>query len=105
MIRDPEREKMARGELEKLQLQRLQIVAAQVYENVPFYRRTFRDSGVFPDDIRSLADLVKLPFTSKLDFRDNYPFGLTAAPPGTDRPHPFLQWHHGEAGHRAVHPG
>jgi phenylacetate-CoA ligase len=81
MIRDPEHEKMPREDLEKLQLQRLQVKVREVYENVPFYRQSFRDNGVAPDDVRSLADLAKLPFTSKLDFRDNYPFGLTAVPP------------------------
>ncbi len=45
---------------------------------MPFYRRTLKEKGVTPDDIQSLADLTKLPFTSKLDFRDNYPFGLMA---------------------------
>jgi len=81
MIRDPEHEKMPREDLEKLQLQRLQVKVREVYEKVPFYRQSFRDNGVVPDDVRSLADLSRLPFTSKLDFRDNYPFGLTAVPP------------------------
>jgi phenylacetate-CoA ligase len=80
MIRDPEHEQMPRGELEKLQLQRLQAKVREVYEKVPFYRRAFSERGMTPDKIQSLADLVKLPFTSKLDFRDNYPFGLMAVP-------------------------
>ncbi len=80
MIRDPEHEKMPRGELEKLQLQRLQGKVRQVYEAVPFYRQALKEKGVTPDDIRSLSDVARLPFTSKLDFRDNYPFGLMAVP-------------------------
>jgi phenylacetate-CoA ligase len=80
MIRDPEHEKMPRGDLEKLQLERLQDKVRLVYEKVPFYRQAFREKGVTPDDIQTLADLTKLPFTSKLDFRDNYPFGLMAVP-------------------------
>jgi phenylacetate-CoA ligase len=80
MIRDPDHEKMPREELERLQLQRLQAKVGEVYEKVPFYRRAFMEAGVAPDAIRSLADLSKLPFTSKLDFRDNYPFGLMAVP-------------------------
>jgi phenylacetate-CoA ligase len=80
MIRDPEHEQMAREELEKLQLQRLQAKVREVYEKVPFYRRAFSEKGITPDKIQSLADLAKLPFTSKLDFRDNYPFGLMAVP-------------------------
>jgi phenylacetate-CoA ligase len=47
---------------------------------VPFYRKAFKDKGVAPGDIKTLADITRLPFTSKLDFRDNYPFGLTAVP-------------------------
>jgi phenylacetate-CoA ligase len=80
MIRDPEHEKMPRNDLEKLQLERLQAQARLVYEKVPFYRQAFKEKGVTPDDIQTLADLTKLPFTSKLDFRDNYPFGLMAVP-------------------------
>jgi phenylacetate-CoA ligase len=80
MIRDPEHEQMTREDLEKLQLQRLQVKVREVYEKVPFYRRAFGERGMTPDKIQSLADLAKLPFTSKLDFRDNYPFGLMAVP-------------------------
>jgi len=80
MIRDPEHEKMPRKELEKLQLERLQAKAREVYERVPFYRRAFKEREVTPEDIRTLADLTRLPFTTKLDFRDNYPYGLMAVP-------------------------
>ncbi len=80
MIRDPEHEKMPRKDLEQLQLERLQAKVRVVYEKVPFYRQAFKEKGVTPDDIQTLSDLTKLPFTSKLDFRDNYPFGLMAVP-------------------------
>jgi phenylacetate-CoA ligase len=80
MILDPENESMPRETLERLQFERLRAKVGEVYERVPFYRRTLKEKGVTPDDIQSLADLRKLPFTSKLDFRDNYPFGLMAVP-------------------------
>lgn len=80
MIRDPEHEKMSRKQLEKLQLERLQAKVKDVYEKVPFYRRAFKAKGVTPDDIKTMADLKKLPFTSKIDFRDNYPYGLMTVP-------------------------
>ena len=80
MIRDPEHETMPRADLERLQLERLKLKVSEVYNKVPFYRRAFKEKGVTPDDIRTLADLTKLPFTSKLDFRDNYPYGLTVVP-------------------------
>ncbi len=80
MIRDPEHEKMPRKDLEQLQLERLQAKVRVVYEKVPFYRQALKEKGVTPDDIQTLSDLTKLPFTSKLDFRDNYPFGLMAVP-------------------------
>jgi phenylacetate-CoA ligase len=80
MIRDAEHESMPRKDLEKLQLERLKQVVKYVYEKVPFYRRTMKERKVTPDDIKTLADITKLPFTSKVDFRDNYPFGLTCVP-------------------------
>ena len=73
-------ETMPRPELEKLQLQRLQAKAAEVYAKVPFYRQAFQERGITPEHIRSLKDLARLPFTTKLDFRDNYPLGLLAVP-------------------------
>lgn len=80
MIWNPQYETMSRKELEKLQLERLKAQAAHVYEKVPFYRQAFQERGITPDSIRSLADLSKLPFTVKQDFRDNYPTGLVAVP-------------------------
>ena len=76
----PKYELMAREELEELQLRRLKSVAEKVYKNVPFYRRKFQEAGVAPEDIRSLADVIRLPTTRKQDLRDNYPFGLFAVP-------------------------
>ena len=80
MIRDPENEQISRGNLEKLQLERLKAQVAYVAEKSPYYQRSFKEAGVKPGDIQSLNDIAKLPFTSKLDFRDNYPFGLLAVP-------------------------
>lgn len=80
MIRDPEHEKMPRKDLEKLQLERLKAKVKEVYDKVPFYHRAFKEKGVAPEDVSTLSDLAKLPFISKLDFRDNYPFGLTTVP-------------------------
>lgn len=76
----PKYETMKRDELAALQSKRLKKTAASVYENVPFYREKFRQLGIKPDDIRSAADISKLPTTRKTDLRDNYPFGLFAVP-------------------------
>lgn len=73
-------ETLPRAALEALQLKRLQSVAARVYANVPFYRQSFDRVGIKPGDITSLADLQRLPFTTKQDMRDSYPYGLFAAP-------------------------
>lgn len=71
---------MPREELEKLQLERLQKTIERVYYNVPFYRQKFQEVGLVPEDIKSLDDLKKLPFTTKQELRDNYPFGMIAVP-------------------------
>jgi len=76
----PKYELMERRELEELQLRRLKSVAEKVYKNVPFYHQKFQEAGVAPEDIRSLADISRLPTTRKQDLRDNYPFGLFAVP-------------------------
>ena len=76
----PKYELMAREELEELQLRRLKSVAEKVYNSVPFYHRKFQEAGVTPEDIKSLADISRLPTTRKQDLRDNYPFGLFAVP-------------------------
>ena len=73
-------ETMSRGEIEALQLKRLQKTVKRGYEKVEPYRRKMVEAGVKPEDIKSLKDLSKLPFVTKQDMRDNYPFGLFAVP-------------------------
>ncbi len=70
----------SRDEIQSLQLDRLKWSLRHAYDNVPMYRKRFDDAGVHPDDLKSLADLAKFPFTYKSDLRDNYPFGLFAVP-------------------------
>ena len=77
---NPQAETMSREELERLQLARLQTTVRHVYQNVPMYRQRLDEMGVKPEDIRSLADIRRLPFTVKDDLRDNYPFGMFAVP-------------------------
>ena len=71
-------ETLSREELEKIQLERLIDTVNTVYEKVPYYRDKMIEAGVKPSDIKSLKDLQKLPFTTKQDMRDTYPFGLFA---------------------------
>jgi len=75
-----DKECMPREELEQLQLERLQSTLFRVAGHVPFYRRKFRDIGLDPDGFDSLTELANLPFTTKQDLRDNYPYGLFAVP-------------------------
>ncbi len=71
---------MDREEMRKLQSIRLKRVVEHVYHNTPFYRKKMQEMGITPDDIQSIEDITKLPFTVKQDLRDNYPFGLMAVP-------------------------
>lgn len=71
---------MDRGELKQLQLERLQSTLNRVSRNVPLYRKRFEELTLDPDDFLSLDDLRRLPFTTKADIRDNYPYGLFAVP-------------------------
>jgi phenylacetate-CoA ligase len=71
---------MDREQLRELQGEKLKTTARKVYENVPFYKKAFDERGIRPEDIRSVDDVRLLPFTLKSDLRDNYPFGLFAAP-------------------------
>ena len=80
MYYQPELETMSREELEKLQLNRLKDLVKRVYEKIPFYKESFDAAGVKPEDIRSLNDITKLPFTIKQDLRDAYPFKMFAVP-------------------------
>lgn len=73
-------EKASRDELQALQLQRLKWSLQHAYDNSPVYRKKFDAAGVRPDDLTSLADLAKFPFTTKQDLRDNYPYGMFAVP-------------------------
>ncbi len=73
-------ERMDRSELEQLQLERLQAVVNRVYRDVPFYHRKFDQLNIAPEDVQSLADLSKLPFTTKEDLRDGYPYEMFAVP-------------------------
>ena len=73
-------ERTPRAELERLQLARLRALVARAAERVPLYRERLRTAGVRAGDLRSLADLRRLPFTVKADFRDAYPYGLLAVP-------------------------
>lgn len=73
-------EAMPREELKKLQGERLRATAERNYNNVPLYKKRFDELGIKPEDINSIDDIVKLPFTYKQDLRDNYPYGLFACP-------------------------
>ncbi|MEU0128008.1 phenylacetate--CoA ligase PaaK [Streptomyces sp. NPDC006289] len=73
-------ERLGRGELEALQLERLRATLRHAYENVGFYRAAFDRAGLRPEDCRTLGDLARFPFTAKADLRDNYPFGMFAVP-------------------------
>ena len=67
-------------QLQSLQLQRLKAIVQRAYDHVALFRRRLNDAGLTPEDVRSLADITKLPFTVKTDLRDTYPFGLFASP-------------------------
>ncbi len=73
-------ETLTREELDDLQTRRLKDLVSRVYTNVPHYRAKMQEKGILPGDIRSLADLRHLPFTTKSDLRDTYPFGMFASP-------------------------
>jgi phenylacetate-CoA ligase len=78
MIYNEKAECMSAQEKEELQLKRLQVVVKRAYENVPYYRQRLDDAGVSPEDIQTLKDIEKIPFTTKSDLRDAYPFGMFA---------------------------
>ncbi len=80
MIHNPEMECMSREDMRKLQSERLVATVKRCYESVPFYKRKMDELGVKPEDIKSIDDVTKLPFTTKYDLRDEYPFGLQAVP-------------------------
>ena len=74
------KECMSRDDMRRLQSERLKKVVERVYYNCEPYRKRMQEAGVSPADIKSLDDIVKLPFTSKKDLRDYYPFGLLSSP-------------------------
>lgn len=73
-------EKASQDELRALQLQRMKWSLKHAYDNVPHYRRKYDAAGVHPDDLKQLSDLARFPFTTKLDLRDTYPYGMFATP-------------------------
>ncbi len=80
MIWNEEAECMAEDDKEALQLERLQNAVKRAYENVPYYRKRFDRLGIKPEDIQTIKDIEKLPFTTKDDLREAYPFGMFAVP-------------------------
>jgi phenylacetate-CoA ligase len=80
MIYDIEFETLPREALAAIQLRRLRTTLERVYAAVPFYRNRFQEAGITPNDIRTLEDFQQLPFTTKKDLRDNYPYGMFAVP-------------------------
>ena len=91
MYLHPEVETLSRPDIEKLQLKRLKATIDRCMHS-PFYKERFQQCGIKPEDIQSLEDLQKIPFTTKQDLRDHYPFGLCAF--GRGGPSPFFQWYH-----------
>ncbi len=73
-------ETLSREEMNALQLERLKETVKRVYEKVLPYRKKMDEAGIKPEDVKSLDDLKRLPFVTKQDMRDNYPFGLFAVP-------------------------
>ena len=80
MIYNEKYEKMSREDMSTLQLERLQHIVKYAYDNVEFYHKKFDAIGLKPEDIKTLDDIRKIPFTEKSDLRDNYPYGLVAVP-------------------------
>jgi phenylacetate-CoA ligase len=77
---NPEIETMARSDLADLQLEKLKKIVRHAYDNVDHYKKSFADAGVTPDDLNTLEDFAKFPFTVKEDLRENYPFKMFAVP-------------------------
>src|SRR6201986_1700943 len=73
-------EKAGKDELAALQLERLKTTVQQAYERVPHYKKKLDAAGVHPADLKQFSDLTRFPFTTKDDLRQNYPFGMFAAP-------------------------
>ncbi|MBC7101465.1 MAG: phenylacetate--CoA ligase [Methanobacteriales archaeon] len=80
MIWNEEMECISRDDLKELQLKRLQETIKRVYENVPYYKKKLEENNIYPEDIESLEDIKRLPYTTKEDLRRVYPFGMFAVP-------------------------
>lgn len=80
MFFDKKIEQMARDQMREIQLERLKKIVKYAYERVPFYKKKFDEIGLLPEDIKTLEDIKKIPYTTKADLRDNYPYGLLAVP-------------------------
>jgi phenylacetate-CoA ligase len=79
-FRNDENEQMVREDLEQVQLERLQSTLNRAYKNVQFYRKQFDSLGIHPSAVASVQDIAKLPFTTRKDLSENYPYGLFAVP-------------------------
>jgi len=77
-IYEPEFEQMRRERLVELQEERLRRIVRFCYERIPFYKTKFKEAGIIPDDVRTLDDLEKIPFTTKEELRVAYPYGMLA---------------------------
>ena len=80
MFWNPETECRSREEYREIQLERLKWTVKRAYERVPFYKKRFDEIGLKPEHIQTLRDIEKIPYTTKADLRDNYPFSLFAEP-------------------------
>jgi phenylacetate-CoA ligase len=80
MIWNEKIECASREEMRNIQSERLRDTVRRIYHNVPYYRKKMQEAGLTPGDIQSIEDIRKLPFTTKFDLRDNYPFGLFTVP-------------------------
>jgi phenylacetate-CoA ligase len=98
-------ERLSRDALLDLQLKRLRWSLRHAHTNVAHYRRAFEAAGVTPGDCRTLADLARFPLTTKLDLRDNYPFGMFAVPRTDVRRIHASSGTTGTAHGRRLHPG
>jgi len=79
-VKEKDIEFLEREKLEEIQLSRFKEVVKRVYKNSPFYKRVFKNEGISPEDIRSVGDIKFLPFTTKEDLRENFPFGFLTLP-------------------------
>ncbi len=80
MIWNPDAELAEHRDMRQHQLESLRKLVEHVYNKVPFYKKKFDEAGVRPEDIKTLEDIRKLPFTTKYELRETYPYGLVAAP-------------------------